>query len=284
VTDELDVELPPAFDERAVRRAVVRGVARSGLASLAWLMVLVLVLWLVTAGVGVARGDHFYVVTYNGMRAAHPEYEMAQDGGCCVQGPLFGLTNLGLASSMTFRVRPAGELDHARSSTVVVSQDVTGDFHANVGNDPTPLGDAWARGRPSKRSTVEFLDGLPAVVVSALVEFDRPVPAGTIAAHRGGAVFVTDPYEAGRVAWPTPQIQELRDWADQLRPADDGRLDEIGLPPSADIQRAAATGLVHAYVLPRAQLDEIRAMLADPAIRSVNILDVAFDTGRQGPE
>jgi hypothetical protein len=287
VNAELEaIDLPAPVDDRAIRRAVLRGVARSGLASLAWLLVLVLVLFFVTVGVGLVRGDRFFVVTFNGLRAAHPEYELAQDGSCCARGPLFGLTNLGLASSVTLRVRPLGELDYAPTTTVVVEQDVTGALHADLGRDVTPLRDGLNRGRPGKGSTGEFLDGLPDLtVVSALVEYDRPVAAASFRALPGlsAPIFLTDPYASGLVAWPTLSVDELRDWARRLGPADDDRLDEIGLPPAATIQRAAADGLIHAYVLPRIGVGDIRALLDDPAVRSVNILDVAFDTARQTP-
>src|SRR5690606_31763299 len=172
----------------------------------------------------------------NGMVVAHPEYEIWQDGSCCASGPLFGLTNLGLANQVRLGLRPLGSVNYPGTISITVEQNAGGVLRTNLDATPTPLGDALGRGRPGKASTDEFLRALPEpTVLSALVEFNRPVDETAFRAYvdrrlpvtevpyRGMTVFLVDPYgprTTNPVSWHSPGLSELRAWADKLGSAD----------------------------------------------------------------
>jgi hypothetical protein len=280
-----------------VRRAIWRGVARTGVVAALSLTVLATLVVAVSAVVSSVRGRHFHLVAVNGMVVAHPEYEIQQEGSCCATGPLFGLTNLGLASEVALRVRPLGALNYPGTSIVTISAGLGGHIQADLDGGRTPLGDALGRGRPDSGSTVRFMDGLPeSTVVSALVELRQPAQAEALQVfldtsvpvtevpNRGLPVLLVDPYEprsTNPVSWRGPQLDELRAWAAELGQDDEENLRAIGLPSPAQLRRIVDEGQVHAFVVPRMPLALARALLADPAVRSVNILDVAFDLAAQ---
>ena len=287
----------PAFDEGIVRQAMLRGAVRTGLVAALALTMLALLVGGASAVVGVVRGDHFFLVAYNGTVAAHPEYEVEQDGSCCATGPLFGFTNLGLASEITLKVRPVGALNYAGTSTVTVEQDAFGDLSTTFDSARTPLGDGLRRGRPTKESTAAFLASLPAAtVVSALIELDRPVTSAEFdeffattvpveaVADRGVPVIVVPPYASGSgnpIGWPSSDLLGLRAWADRLGGIDEQHLSAVGLPPASEVQRVAEEGRIHAFVLPRLPASLLATLLANGSVVSANVLDVAFDPDRQ---
>ncbi|MBV1850088.1 hypothetical protein [Catellatospora tritici] len=297
--DPLDLPPVPAFDDRAVRRAMRRGVVRTAAVAAAALLALLLLVCGTSVAVSTLRGDRFFKVAYYGTVSAHPEYRLAQDGSCCAAGPLFGLTNLGLAAELRLRARPLGALNYPAASTATVTQDVDGTLHTSFDDGPTPLRDALRRGRPDRARTQAFLASLPdATVVSALVEFADPVPGTRFGAFfdsrvpvaavsdRGVPVFAVGPYESSPynpVTWPNADLGELRAWADGLDDSYDEALAEVGLPPAAQLRMAAEAGLVHAFVLPRVPLPVLRALAADPNVHSVNLLDTATDPGGPFP-
>jgi hypothetical protein len=294
MTDDL---ILPAFDERIVRRAMVRGVVSTGLFAALALMLMLVLVGVASFAVSGVRGDNFFLVAYQGMIAAHPEYDMKQDGNCCTAGPLFGFTNLGLASELKLEARPWGALNHAGSSTITVEQDAFGDLHTNVDSQGTPLVDGFRRGRPTKEATGAFLADLPEMtIVSALVEFDHPTTPEVFAAFfetavpveylpdRRVPVIVVPPYESRSgypLGWPNARLEGLREWADQLGGIDEEHLKVVGLPSAAEIQAAALEGRIHAFVIPRMPVSLAKAVLANGSVRSANILDVAFDPDRQ---
>jgi hypothetical protein len=150
-------------------------------------------------------------------------------------------------------------------------------------------------GRPTKQSTAMFLDGLPgSVAVSALVELAQPTedpwPPVDESEPRGlprlGPVFFENPYDPiGRnpVSWSSTGAQDMRAWAFQLDTSDDKRLADLQLPPSEQIKAIANEGLAHAYVLELTTPSMLAALLKDPSIRSVRVLDAGFDIARQQP-
>lgn len=295
--NDVDMIPIPAFDDRVVRRAMLRGVVRTGLVASLCMMLLVLLVGAASVGISAYRGDHFFRVAYGGMVVSHPEYEIKQDGNCCAAGPLFGFTNLGLASEIKLQLRPLGALNYAGAVTITVEQDVFGDLHPGIDASPTPLRNGLQRGRPTKESTEAFLRGLPEpTVVSALIEFDQPVEAAAFTAFfdtylpstdisdRRRTIIAVNPYESrssNLISWPNSNIAELRAWAASLDLSDDRHLDAVGLAPSADIKQVADEGRIYAFVAPRIPLALLRTLLGNTAVRSVNVLDVAFDTSRQ---
>ncbi|GHJ48887.1 hypothetical protein Cs7R123_62290 [Catellatospora sp. TT07R-123] len=294
MTDEpLDLpELPP-YDDRAVRRAMRRGVVRTALAAAAALIAVLMLVVATAITISALRGDRFFTVGYYGTVAAHPEYDFKQEGSCCAAGPLGGLTNLGLAAELRLLARPLGALGYPPAGIATVTQDVDGSLHTSFDDGPTPLRDAMQRGRPDLARTKALLAGLPdATLVSVLVEFAEPVPGERFGAwfdsrvpveavpYRGVPVFAVSPYESSPyfpVTWPNADLGELRAWAERMDGSYDEALYEVGLPPSAQIRAVAQAGLVHAFVLPRVPLAVLRDLAADPAVRSVNLLDTATD-------
>jgi hypothetical protein len=284
-------DLPDAAfgDESAVRKMVLRGVLRTGFAAASWLLVLVLVLLMAGAGVEVLRGETFRVAQ-RGLAVAHPEYEIAQHGPCCSDGP----TSLFLTSSYTVSLRVRGASDAGGESVGTVRRGVFGDLEVDLVGRPeaTPIGEALARGRTDKAATRAFLGSLPkAMTTSAIIEFTQP--AGGKDFHnvvdtldvRPGPVFLTDPYgtDGQTVSWPNPVVSEFGAWARELRDADNDDLDALGLPPADRLKAVADRGLVYAYVLRGPSVEELSKLLDNPAIRSVNVVDVQFDLARQRP-
>jgi hypothetical protein len=74
-------------------------------------------------------------------------------------------------------------------------------------------------------------------------------------------------------------LTQFKAWAAMLNDGDDLNLDRLGLPPADAIKKLAVDPKVHAFILPKASVETLRALLDDPAIRSVNVADVAFDLG-----
>ncbi|GAA2354331.1 hypothetical protein Cme02nite_47320 [Catellatospora methionotrophica] len=289
----------PEFDEwavrRAMRRAVWRGLLRTAAIVTAALTSLMVLVTLVSFGVSGVRGRSFFGFAYYGTRLAHPELEMKQDGNCCAAGPLFGLTNLGLANEMTLRFRPLGALNHVGTTTVVVEGDVSGEIHASIDSSDTPLIGGLARGRPTLSATAAYLQKLPEpMIASALIEFDGPLSVEAYelffdkyvsvfeVPNRSAPVFLSDPYHEGTgigvpVSWSSTGFGELREWAAGLSSADDAQLNRIGAPSSDVIKKAADAGMVYAFVVPRMPLSLARTLVATTGVRSVNVLDTAFD-------
>ncbi|MBB5868253.1 hypothetical protein F4553_001632 [Allocatelliglobosispora scoriae] len=286
----------PAFDERVVRRAMVRGVVRTGLFAALSLMLLLVLVGAASFAVSAVRGDKFFLVAYEGFVVAHPEYEIKQDGSCCATGPFFGFSNLGLASEITLRLQPRGALNYTGSTLITVSQNVVGEIGTTFDAGHSPFLDGVRRGRPTKDATAAFVSGLPtATVVSTLIEFTEPLtPEGFreffaaavpyVVSDRSAPVIVVPPYREGSdnpIGWPTPELRELREWADKLGGIDEEHLRSVGLPPLAVIQEAARDGHIYAFVLPRLPAPLLKGLLDNPAVRSANVLDVAFDPDRQ---
>lgn len=113
-------------------------------------------------------------------------------------------------------------------------------------------------------------------------------------------VFLESPYAppvgpTRQLGWPNPEIAsspawgggqpeaadpltQFKAWAATLRDGDDRNLDRLGLPPADEIKTLAADPKVH-FILAKASVERLRALLDDPAVRSVNVADIAFDLG-----
>lgn len=282
-----DFELPdlPNVDESAIRRAVVRGVFRTGLAAVSWLLVLMLLWTMIAFGVEALRGDTFRIVR-DGIAVAHPEYEIAQDGSCCSDG----LTSPG-TSTLTVRLRPRATVGATIEGSGSVHRGLTGGLTIDLGRpEATPIGEALSRGRPEKRATAAFLASLPtSVTASAIVEFAKPVDGAKLDARSGpypiDAIFLGSIYPGpgylGTVSWPSPRADDFRAWAWGLSADDDTDLRTLGLPSAADLRAAANRDRIFGYVLGSASVADLQALLSDPQVRSVNVTDVGFDPARQ---
>jgi hypothetical protein len=277
--DVPDLAIP---DEAAIRRAVRRGVLKSGLAAASWLLVVALVLAMAAAGIGALRVERFALVAEDGVRVAHPEYEVEV-------GPF---SNLGV-STLDVRLRPRGAFGHPGVTDGRIVQRLFGGIDVDLGpRSDTPIGDALSRARPDGAATGKFLDGLPPQVsVSAVVELDRPLSrdaffdlARMVPAPVGNSetVFLTDPYAHDEiVSWPDAGVDNYVRWARKLGSDDDDALRALGLPRASALRALADHPQVHAYVVERASVKQLRALLADRRVRSVNVADVGFDPASQ---
>jgi len=285
-----EFEIPDVFlDERAVRRAVLRGVLRTGLAALGWLLTGLLILGIAGTAAAAHRAERLSVLIPIGAQVAHPEYEFGGNS-CCG-----GWGGPGLTYTFTQTVRLRGAQVSQDETQVAFKKGLWGTDYPEL--DPrgqSPIRTALARGRIDKAASRQFLATLPTpTVASAIVEFTAPVDRAAFEAFAlkpsvpyaiGAAVFVTDPYPADQgqvLSWPNPDLAAFTRWAGQLRSSDDADLRRLDLPTAASIKRVASDPRIHAFVVDRAPLDELRRLLDDPQVRNVNIADVAFDPGRQ---
>jgi hypothetical protein len=291
-----DLSEPPPFDPRHVRRAVWRGVLRTAFVAVGWLLGALIVLQ-VASGVWSGRGrDRFAEVVRYGFSVAHPEYD-ALSGGCCNADIRFG------ATIFLYPV-PRTATSESPSSEVLLRRDFRGRI-AFQGQRPqsesTPVMRALGLGRSELKATERLLAELPRPVsVTAVIEFAQPADQAAFDAFAGrhpqpltfmvpilvSPVYYGDPVIHGQpdpavpfppLSWPEPSIAGFQRWAAMLRPSDDPNLAELGLPSATGIQRIAGSARIHGFITRPLSIDELLELLHDPAVRSVNVADVAFD-------
>lgn len=284
--DELDLG-DFAFPEHIgdVRRAVRIGVLRTGFAAACWLLlaaVLASAAWLVA---GAVRSEPVATIILDGLQVAHPEYEISE--GLYIN---FGST------TMELKIQPRGVIGGGELSLGSVEQPVIGDFTVQLGQpEATPIRQALIRAPQPKSATAKYLDSLPASVsASAVVAFTRPLESAAFDSFTSGAdgqvgyhsaVFLTDPYtDQALISWPTPEVAEYVRWAKALNAGDDDILHQLDLPSSAQLRAVADAPRIRAFVLSQASIPELRKLLADPLIASVNVADVGFDVADQLPQ
>jgi hypothetical protein len=270
---DLDVPSPAA-----VRRAVRRGVLRSGFAAAAWLLVAAL---LVLAGgvlVGGFRGSHFGEVVYRSALVGHPGYRVI-DSDCCA-----GL----YTSRLDLRLTVRGAVSGGAAATGTIRQGLIGWITVDLPPpDGTPIGEALRRGRPAKDATAAVLDTLPkSAVASAIVEFTTPLPPAEFvtrytADYHDVCVFLTKPYDVPTASWPVGELADFREWVGALDHGDDDLLGDLDSPPVEELRAVAADPKVTGAVLEHLSVATLRSLLADPRVTSVNIADVGFDPAQQ---
>jgi hypothetical protein len=289
-TNEPSADAPAEFpdfavpDDKAIRRIVRRGVLRTSVVAVLWLMVAGLLVLVAGHGVSAARGERFHDVVFLGAQVGRPEYQVS-GSSCCSDA-------LGFTNTLERTLLPRGVVAGANPLTARIRQGPTGAVDPELPDDPAaPVASALRRERPTKAGTRTFLDGLPpAVAASAIIELSRPLseaefqslsrPSGV--SHGGAAVFLTDPYLDGpRVSWPSTDLASYVRWADGLSSDDDETLQKLGAAPAGVLRDIATDPRIHAFVLGRATPAELRALLADPGVRSVNVADVGFDPDLQ---
>ncbi|MBI3648587.1 MAG: hypothetical protein HY240_07565 [Actinobacteria bacterium] len=303
-------ELPevPNFDDRAIRRAITRGVFRTALVALIWFLLLSLFGQLLSAGLqeGFGRRERFLRVAATGFVVAHPEYRFG-GGGCCNTTLLTMKVDVTLSPRIPSSDPP--EID------VWVAQNALGHLDpASVSVPQTDLG-MFAAGGPLPRSTAErVMAQLPeGMRASAVIAFRQPLDDATVAAFLqrwgSGVPFVgagsslilswaprgqaiSSPWLQGPVGWQAdnpaqpfsqsviPTIDGFRRWVDSLSAADDETLAILGLPPVATLRQLADQGAV-GIVVSDAPVRVLQQMLDDPDVRSIGLGAVAFDLGQR---
>jgi hypothetical protein len=304
---EESFELPP-FDERAARRAIWRGVVRTAITGLflvfaGWLILTLISFYVQRIG---DREERFQSVYGLGFLVAHPDWR-GEPSGCC---------NTDLTSLELFLdVQPqTAEPISPTPTKAWLRLNILGRLVIDsIPNLPeTPIRHAISVGPPGKDETRALLDELPQPIrASAVVEPMTPLGADEVRdlLQRTDSwpgsfppVYLESLYSPPRefppskLGWPNPAIAsseawgdshlELADpltqfkaWAAMLNDGDDLNLERLGLPRADGIKKLAVDPKVHAFILPKASLEELRALLDDPAVSSVTVADVAFDLG-----
>jgi hypothetical protein len=315
VAEELEL---PAFDSRAARRAIWRGVVRTALTALFVLLVAYVILTVVS-GLWQRSGDReerFQTVAGLGFLVAHPDWR-GEFSGCC---------NVDLTSlELSLDVQPQTANTLSPSTRAWLRLNILG--RIVIDSIPvlpqTPIEQALSTSRPSKAQTRMLLQELPEPMrASAVVELATPlmaaefaellaragVPVGTPGLHNSPPVFLESPYApfhiegrnpeigfARKLAWPNPTIAshtaaegdlaaadpltQFKAWAAKLEGGDDRNLGRLGLPPASEIKKLAANPRIHGFILAKASTETLLALLDDQGTRSVKIADVAFDLG-----
>ena len=286
---------PDVFDERATRRAVRRGVVRTALTAVVWVIIAAIVGEGLSA-VWQSRGDrleHFRDVTSLGFQVSHAGFRQQQHTSCCGRDlrstSLFatveprtaaGVTN---PISLTLSLDLRGRLDDDRFELPMTGVDV-----------------AQANGLLPKSQLRRAVARLPEpVVATVVVELTRPMtPAAfygllarlaVVYPETGEVAVYLEPRDSigrrvdgdrfdGRVSWPNPALAEFQAWAKQLRDGDDRVLDQLGTPSVERLRAIAASPRVHGFVL-EATLPQLRGLLDEPAVRDVMVGDVALRVG-----
>ena len=286
---------PGVFDERATRRAVRRGVARTALVAVVWVG-LGLFLVNMASVAWQSRGDrdsHFGDVAGYGFFVSHPGFRLEnRQPSCCSKGlrsigvdvqadpraasPLVPLLDLKLRLNLLNRL--VGE-PHSERDLPVTGVDVAQDA------------------APASPKVIERLPS--SVVATAIVEFRRPLAIadlyrllqrhGVPTEHFGPDVAIfLQPSDvvlkpgmfARRVAWPNANVAQYQAWVKQLRTSDNGVLEDLEVPPVATLRTIAERPRIFGSVLERATPKQLDGLLRDPAVQSVRLGDIAFAAAR----
>jgi hypothetical protein len=286
-------EPPDVFDERATRRSVRRGIVRTALAAVVWVVVALIASSLVTSvwQTHGGRDRRFGQVATYGLVAANPGFRQIQGDYCCRAG----LRSLEL--KLSAEPRTASGLGNA--VPVKLELNLRGRLQDFVELPRTPVDLASERSGSPKPETQRLLSRLPkSLVATAVVELSDSVsPSGLfalLARHRiqwdGKDVGVyLQPYNYNdsaadegtyfehRVSWPSPALAGFQRWARELRGSDDRLLDELGLPSSKRLQDLAVDPLIFGVILDHAGTLQLESLLADSDVKSMAIVDVDFD-------
>lgn len=303
----------PTFDERAAQRAIRRGVIRTAVSALGILIVGYYALY---AGAYVlqSHGDRkqrFPIVAGLGFLVAHPGYK-GYPSGCCNEDltsielfldvaprtasqltpttrawlRLNILGRLVIDSIPTLPVTPVdfglkGQVRPDKAQTRTVLGDLPRGMVATAIIEETKPTTASAFKRLLRRDGVARQPGVgftyPPVILEPLYDFSR------LAGQLSYEPFVwPDTETAGLPGWGgkhlprADPVTQFKRWATMLRQSDDRNLGRLGLPSSQQIKTVASQAEIHGFILEKASLKTLRLLLADPAVRSVKIVDVAF--------
>jgi hypothetical protein len=83
-----------------------------------------------------------------------------------------------------------------------------------------------------------------------------------------------------RVSWPSANLAQFQQWVKALRGNDNGVLRDLQLPDVSTLEQIARKPRVYGFALDRASPAQLRRLLKDRTIESVQIGDIAFNVGR----
>ena len=304
-------ELPdlPAFDNRAMRRAVRRGVIRTAFVGALWLVLASFVLSIAgkVALSTLGRRDHVKRVVAVGWQVAHPEFIVKQSG----EGSGY------VHTTATFDVQPLGVQSVPAATKMSFSESLFGGVSRSYPDPKSAasqilmsFGNPQESGAGWKASERKMLDALPKPVrVAAIVEFAQPLTYAdytAFVARTGakmdlidaplllgsvgdiGALFNGPNFLTGVCAWSPgydtergrePNFDDpiggFRSWVRSLHDSDSGVLLKVGVKLSL-LRDAARAGLVHGVIVNDASTAELLKFLDDPAVGAVHPYDVAF--------
>lgn len=285
---------PDVFDERAMRRAVRRGVARTGLSAVVWLLVFLVVTGLASTG-WQTRGDRterIALVLGHGFAAAYPGLAIPPELFCCSVD----------SRSMEFRVqaRPRSAGRDEAAADVRFEFDLLGRLDPSwFASVPTTTAVETAAGvLIEKQDVARQLDRLPeAIIGTAVIELEAPLDVEAFEAFLRRHRLITfgmpdvpvylehvnwsddraDDRQHRRVSWPTTAVAGFQAWVKQLRRSDDDLLHVLGLPGVDRLWQLAQTPRIHGFVLEDASPARLRSLLRDVSVRNVSLGDVALD-------
>lgn len=303
MSSKTEPEIPevPNLDDRMIRRAITRGVVRTAVVAVLWLLVLSVIGQFLSAGLqrGFGRDDRFQRVAATGLVVAHPEYRWS-GGGCC------NTTLLTMTVDVTLTPRTGSP--NPPDIDVWVAQNALGHVDPVSAIVPqTALGMLASGGLPPRPVAERVMGQLPeGMLASGVVAFRRPLDQAALTAflRRMGASSVLDlglilawaptgptdsPGPIGPVGWQTPNpsgtgsifptVDSFRTWVSSLTSADDANLAAVGVPAVATLRQLADAGVVVGIVMGGQPVSRFQRMLADREVRSVGLGDVAFDLG-----
>ncbi len=316
-----DEQFPvPPFNERAARRAVWRGVFRTALSALL-LIVAVLLIAEFASSAWQRRGDRgerFQDVLGVGFLVAQPGWR-GELSGCCNAN----LTSIELSLDVAPRTASGESQTTPAWLRLNLLGRVEIDSIPILPDTPVDRA-LGARRPANARTRKLLTQLPQRMVATAIVELAAPATVNEFNEILVGTgvrplddpmpsdmppVFLQPPYrepvlsKAGMVrtlTWPesfsaatefmggaipeADSLAQFKAWAAELRDDDDRNLGRLGLPPADTIKSVARNARVHAFILETASLRQLTRLLDDPAIRSVNVADVAFDLGYEGKD
>jgi hypothetical protein len=309
----LDAELPPlpAFDPRALRRAVRRGVIRTAIVGGIWVLVALFLLSILGAGITSALGrprqlTHVVAV---GWQVSHPEF-VAENSG--------QQTNA-TSTQVRLTVQALGAGATASSVTLSFREGILGGISAD---SPEPksaasqvllddFGNPEAANAGVRADERKMLLGLPAAVrVAAILQFATPMSFDAYrrfaGAHEKNSEFAVAPvlfsaalqpiqfrgphlirgvygwnlpYDHGESSGEFHTVSDLlggfRGWVNTLHDSDGSALAAAGIDLRG-LRTAARDGRVYGAILKDVAPPFLVGMLNDPAIGAIHPYDVEF--------
>jgi len=305
-------ELPdlPAFDNRAMRRAVRRGVIRTAFVGALWLLIASFFLSIGgrVALRGLGRDDHLHNVVALGWQVAHPEFFLRSSGS----GD--GIVH----TSVSYDATPLVVQPAAAAAKLSFSESLFGGVSRSHPDPSTAasqilqtLGNESYNNVNWKTAEQKMLDQLPKPVrVAGIVEFAQPLSYADYMAFADRTGEATDLRDAPLVLGTTGDLNEefdgpntftgvcawapfygvqlnhglryhddpiggFRSWVGSLHDSDSGALAKVGVKLSL-LRDSARAGLVHGLIVQGTSAAVLLKLLNDPAVRAVHPYDVAF--------
>ena len=299
----------PAFDNRAMKRAIRRGVIRTAFLGALWLFVAFIVIAFAAAGLRSAIGasNKLDRVAAVGWKVTHPNFLVQQSGE----------SNGGWTSTYTLQAAPLLAQPPGNTTSIRLTENPFGTVSAPFIEPKSPSDDVLqAFGRPeSMGATVEnherqVLSGLPSAVdVAAVVELAQPMtdaewqaftlqkyqayeqlnPAVPVLLNRSNQQFgIADAhlikpvygwglfYDVHIRASQNAPIAQFRQWVGSLHNSDRSALNQIGAELDG-LRAAAKDGHIYGFILDHASVPFLLQLLKDPAVGAVHPYDVAFN-------